>query len=94
MEPQLRKLGLSTRMERGVPTIDVEHTVCREGETLNSEQVRAIPIRSPIRSIGAIHYSIPNFILLETLFPPLPWPPGFAPIWNANHANIISSPSC
>jgi mRNA turnover protein 4 len=39
MEPQLRKLGLTTRLDRGVPTLDVEHTVCKEGDTLNAQQV-------------------------------------------------------
>jgi mRNA turnover protein 4 len=40
MEAQLRKLGLSSRLERGVPTLDVPHTLCKEGDILTSEQVR------------------------------------------------------
>ena len=39
MEPQLRKLGLSSKLERGVPTLANEHVVCKEGDVLNSEQV-------------------------------------------------------
>lgn len=40
MEPQLRKLGLSTRMVAGVPSLATEHVVCRKGDQLTSEQVR------------------------------------------------------
>ena len=40
MEPQLRKLGLSTRMVAGVPSLATEHIVCRKGEKLTSEKVR------------------------------------------------------
>ena len=39
MEPQLRKLGLATRMVAGVPNLAVEHGVCRKGDKLTSEQV-------------------------------------------------------
>ena len=39
MEPQLRKLGLSTRMVAGVPSLATEHVVCRKGDQLTSEQV-------------------------------------------------------
>lgn len=39
MEPQLRKLGLSTKLDRGVPTLLGEHTVCKEGDVLTPEQV-------------------------------------------------------
>jgi hypothetical protein len=40
MEPQLRKLGLATRMVAGVPSLQTEHVVCRKGDQLTSEQVR------------------------------------------------------
>jgi len=40
MEPQLRKLGLATRMVAGVPSLPTEHVVCRKGDQLTSEQVR------------------------------------------------------
>ena len=40
MEPQLRKLGLSTRMVAGVPSLATEHVVCHKGDQLTSEQVR------------------------------------------------------
>jgi mRNA turnover protein 4 len=39
MEPQLRKLGLATRMVSGVPSLATEHVVCRKGSQLTSEQV-------------------------------------------------------
>jgi len=40
MVPQLRKLGLATRMVAGVPSLATEHVVCRKGDQLTSEQVR------------------------------------------------------
>ncbi|KAI0357474.1 mRNA turnover protein 4-like protein [Trametes cingulata] len=43
-EPQLRKLGLRTRMERGVPTLDVPHTVCEKGKTLTPEQAQLLKL--------------------------------------------------
>lgn len=43
-EPQLRKLGLHTRMVRGVPTLDVPHTVCEKGKTLTPEQTQLLKL--------------------------------------------------
>ncbi|RDX48219.1 mRNA turnover protein 4-like protein [Polyporus arcularius HHB13444] len=43
-EPQLRRLGLRTRMDRGVPTIDVPHTVCQKGKTLTPEQTQLLKL--------------------------------------------------
>ncbi|KAL0069847.1 mRNA turnover and ribosome assembly protein [Marasmius tenuissimus] len=43
-EPQLRKLGLSTRMNKGVPTIDVPHKICEKGKTLTSEQAQLLKL--------------------------------------------------
>ena len=43
-EPQLRRLGLRTRMERGVPTLDVPHTVCEKGKTLSPEQTQLLKL--------------------------------------------------
>ncbi|KAI0771215.1 mRNA turnover protein 4-like protein [Trametes elegans] len=43
-DPQLRKLGLRTRMERGVPTLDVPHTVCEQGKVLSPEQAQLLKL--------------------------------------------------
>lgn len=43
-EPQLRKLGLHTKMVRGVPTIDVPHTVCEKGKVLTPEQTQLLKL--------------------------------------------------
>jgi mRNA turnover protein 4 len=43
-EPQLRKLGLSTVMRRGVPTLDVAHTVCEKGKALTPEQAQLLKL--------------------------------------------------
>jgi mRNA turnover protein 4 len=38
METQLRKWGMPTRLDKGKVTLDVEYTVCNEGDVLNSNQ--------------------------------------------------------
>ncbi|KAL4249068.1 Ribosome assembly factor mrt4 [Abortiporus biennis] len=43
-EPQLRKLGLSTKMVRGVPTLEVPHTVCTKGKKLTPEQTQLLKL--------------------------------------------------
>ncbi|KAI0684927.1 ribosomal protein L10-domain-containing protein [Cytidiella melzeri] len=43
-EPQLRKLGLHTKMVRGVPTLDNEHIVVKKGETLSAEQAQILKL--------------------------------------------------
>ena len=43
-EPQLRRLGLRTRMERGVPTLDAPHTVCEAGKALTPEQAQLLKL--------------------------------------------------
>ena len=43
-EPQLRRLGLHTRLVRGVPTLDAPHLVCKEGETLTAEQAQILKL--------------------------------------------------
>lgn len=43
-EPQLRKLGLTTRMDRGVPTLDVPHKICEQGKKLTPEQSQLLKL--------------------------------------------------
>lgn len=43
-EPQLRKLGLHTTMQRGVPTLGAPHTVCQKGKTLTPEQAQLLKL--------------------------------------------------
>jgi len=43
-EPQLRKLGLSTMMQKGVPTLQAPHTVCKKGKPLTSEQAQLLKL--------------------------------------------------
>lgn len=43
-EPQLRKLGLSTSMVKGVPTLAVAHELCKTGQTLTSEQAQVLKL--------------------------------------------------
>lgn len=43
-EPQLRKLGLTTSMDRGVPTLGAPHKICEKGKTLTSEQAQLLKL--------------------------------------------------
>ena len=43
-DPQLRKLGLSTTLKKGVPTLEMPHTVCEKGKTLTSEQAQLLKL--------------------------------------------------
>jgi len=43
-EPQLRKLGLPTRMDKGVPTLSAPHKICEKGKTLTAEQAQLLKL--------------------------------------------------
>ncbi|KAF7306520.1 Ribosome assembly factor mrt4 [Mycena indigotica] len=43
-EPQLRKLGLSTYMNKGVPSLHNPHTLCEKGKKLTSEQAQLLKL--------------------------------------------------
>jgi mRNA turnover protein 4 len=43
-EPQLRKLGLTTSMNKGVPTLHSPHKLCEEGSPLTSEQTQLLKL--------------------------------------------------
>ncbi|KAF9533221.1 ribosomal protein L10-domain-containing protein [Crepidotus variabilis] len=43
-EPQLRKLGLTTSMVKGVPTLTATHELCKKGKTLTSEQAQLLKL--------------------------------------------------
>ena len=42
LEPTLRQLGMPTRLQKGIITLDSEHTVCKEGDVLDSKQTRLL----------------------------------------------------
>jgi hypothetical protein len=42
MEPHLRKLGMPTRLNKGVIELDRHFTVCKEGATLTPEQAKIL----------------------------------------------------
>lgn len=44
IEPQLRQLGLPTKLQRGVPALLTDHTVCLEGQMLTPEQARILKL--------------------------------------------------
>ncbi|KAK0449122.1 ribosomal protein L10-domain-containing protein [Armillaria borealis] len=43
-DPQLRKLGLSTTMNKGVPTLQTPHKLCEKGKTLTGEQAQLLKL--------------------------------------------------
>lgn len=43
-DPQLRKLGLTTTMNRGVPTLTAPHKLCDKAKTLTSEQAQLLKL--------------------------------------------------
>lgn len=43
-DPQLRKLGLTTVMKRGVPTLETPHQICEQGKALTSEQAQLLKL--------------------------------------------------
>ncbi|KAJ7134736.1 ribosomal protein L10-domain-containing protein [Mycena epipterygia] len=43
-EPQLRKLGLSTSMNKGVPTLHTPHKLCEKGKPLTGEQAQLLKL--------------------------------------------------
>jgi mRNA turnover protein 4 len=43
-EPQLRKLGLVTSMNKGIPTLQNSHKLCEKGKPLTSEQAQLLKL--------------------------------------------------
>jgi mRNA turnover protein 4 len=43
-EPQLRKLGLTTVMRKGVPTLENPHRLCEQGKLLTAEQAQLLKL--------------------------------------------------
>ena len=44
LEPSFRKLGVPSRLDRGVPTLDAPYTVCKKGDKLKPDQVNVIKL--------------------------------------------------
>jgi mRNA turnover protein 4 len=59
IEPQFRKLGLSTSLTRGVPTLGAPHVVCKAGDVLNSNQVQLLKLFG--KSFATVSYHLPLF---------------------------------
>lgn len=44
IEPHLRKLGMPTKLEKGIVTLFKSYTVCEEGKVLTPEQARILKL--------------------------------------------------
>lgn len=44
IEPHLRKLGMPTKLERGIVTLHNDYLVCKKGQTLNPEQAKILKL--------------------------------------------------
>lgn len=44
MEPQLRKLGLPTKLDKGVIFLYQEHEICKKGEPITAEQAKILKL--------------------------------------------------
>lgn len=44
LEPQLRKLGMPTKLVKGVPTLENEFEICKEGQVLKPDQVNLLKL--------------------------------------------------
>jgi mRNA turnover protein 4 len=42
MEPQLRSLGMPTRLNQGIVTLDRDYVICKEGDVLSSDQAQLL----------------------------------------------------
>uniref|UniRef100_A0A1I8EIN7 Ribosome assembly factor mrt4 n=1 Tax=Wuchereria bancrofti TaxID=6293 RepID=A0A1I8EIN7_WUCBA len=46
LEPQLRKLGLPTKLEKGVVTLISHYVICKDGDKLTADQCRLLKLLS------------------------------------------------
>lgn len=44
IEPHLRKLGMPTKLDRGIVTLYSDYTVCEKGKTLTPEQAKILKL--------------------------------------------------
>lgn len=54
-EPQLRKLGLTTSMLKGVPTLSNPHILCKKGKPLTSEQAQLLKLIGHKMAVFRVH---------------------------------------
>ena len=67
MEPQFRKLGMTTSLIRGVPTLGAPHVVCTKGDVLNANQVQLLKLfHKTYATVSPFSLSPPSsFIFLD-----------------------------
>ncbi|TKR72944.1 hypothetical protein L596_020324 [Steinernema carpocapsae] len=61
IEPQLRKLGMPTKLERGIVTLYEEFGVCKEGDKLTADQARILKLldvkMTPFQVVPTAHWT-------------------------------------
>ncbi|KAK0403303.1 hypothetical protein QR680_016849 [Steinernema hermaphroditum] len=61
IEPQLRKLGMPTKLERGIVTLYEDFEVCKKGDKLTAEQARILKLleiqMTPFQVIPTAHWT-------------------------------------
>ena len=75
MDPQLRKLGLTTSLVKGVPSLTSPHELCKKGRVLSSEQAQLLKligeqmayVQSPFSctQVIALACSLPRAVILN-----------------------------
>lgn len=65
LEPQLRKLGLPTRLLKGIPTLSGEHRVCKEGQKLSPDQAHLLKLFH--RQMATVCRFLPDVMLVPLM---------------------------
>jgi mRNA turnover protein 4 len=64
MEPQLRACGLSSiKLVRGVPSLEEEVVVCKQGEKLSAEKARLLSLLGIMMAVSASSLSAITYSL-------------------------------
>lgn len=55
IEPQFRKLGVPSKLVRGVPILGSEHQVCTKGQKLKPDQAHLLKLFNvPMAMVGGV----------------------------------------
>lgn len=66
IEPHLRKLGMPTKLEKGIVTLISEFVVCEKGKTLTPEQARILKLLG--RQLATFKVNVECFVTNKDVF--------------------------